>query len=473
MRFDGSEYAEGAVNIREKSWSGAKVGVLGLGKSGRSAARLLARAGASVYASDISQVEELRTQSEDLVELGVDVELGRHDVGKLNACDVIVVSPGISPSASVLRDRGVASRPVISELELAFGFLDSPVVAVTGTNGKTTTAAWIGDMIGRSGLSVGVGGNIGEPLSDFASDRGVDYDWIVAEVSSFQLAHTVDFNPSIGVFLNLGVDHLDRYKTLDEYHADKARLFATATAESRWVLNGEDDGVLRLSASAPGTKCFFWVDSIPAPGEDGAWVAPEGSLTVRYEGVVVKMVRRDELRTLGVHNVANALAACLAAAYARIPMEAVRESLRGFEPLPHRLQPVAEVNGVLWINDSKATNVAASRMAVRALEQPAVLLLGGRGKGESFEALADDLADRVRAVIAYGEAADQIEAELRGWTKLERVEGPFEEVIERARQLAEPGDAVLLAPACASFDMFSDFEERGTRFVELVKERAS
>lgn len=449
------------------------MGVLGLGKSGRSAARLLARVGASVYASDISQAEALRMRSADLAERGIDVELGRHDVAKLNACDVIVVSPGIPPSAPVLRDPGVASRLVISELELAFGFLDAPVVAVTGTNGKTTTTAWIGDMIERSGLRAGVGGNIGEPLSDFAADRGVDYDWVVAEVSSFQLAHTVDFNPSIGVFLNLGADHLDRYKTLDEYHADKARLFANATAENRWVLNGEDEGVLRLSASAAGSRRFFWVENIPPLAEDGAWVAPEGALTVRYEGEEVRLVQRDELRTLGAHNVANALAACLAAACAQVPMEAVRESLRGFEPLPHRLQPVAEVDGVLWINDSKATNVAASRMAVRALGRPAVLLLGGRGKGESFEVLGDEIADRVRAVIAYGEAAAQIEAELGSLTKLVRVEGPFEEVVERARQLAQPGDAVLLAPACASFDMFGDFEERGARFVELVKELTS
>lgn len=456
-----------------ESWSEHRVAVLGLGRSGRAATRLLARAGASVYASDLAADADLRALTDDLRGPRVEVELGRHDVAKLGSCDLLVLSPGIPPSAEVLQAPSVRSIPMISELELAFRSLDAPVIAVTGTNGKTTTTAWIGSMMERAGIRVGVGGNIGLALSELAVQTDAGYEWIVAEVSSFQLAQIDRFKPAIGVFLNLCPDHLDWHVDIDDYYSAKARLFDNADADSRWVLNAEDGGVLRLARGKPGDARYFRVASRPAANEDVAFVDQGDRLVARYGGRRVELVMRHELQLLGAHNVANALATALAAGFADVPLAAMRDGLRDFEPLPHRLQPVAEKAGVLWVNDSKATNVASTRVAIQALSRPVVLLLGGRPKGESFAALVPDLKGRVRAVVAYGEAALQIESELGGELPVSRVDGPFEDVVRRARDLAQPGDSALLAPACASFDMFRDYEERGQRFMDLVNQELS
>lgn len=428
---------------------------------------MLAGVGASVYASDVADDQELRVQVEPVRGLGVEVELGRHDAAILANCDYLVVSPGIPPSADIFKAPDVGERPIISELELAFNFLHAPVIAVTGTNGKTTTAMWIGAMLEDAGLRAGVGGNIGHALSELAADTQ-GFDWVVVEASSFQLAHTVRFNPAIGVLLNLRPDHLDRYVDVERYYADKARLFANATSKSRWVLNAEDEEVLSLAEGCPGRRRYFAVTAELGDDREGAFLAGSRMLTVRGDAEEVDLVDRKELRLLGSHNVANALAASLVAAYARLPVPSVRETLRGFEPLPHRLQPVGEYGGVRWINDSKATNVASTRVALGAIGRPVVLLLGGRGKGESFSDLLSEATGEIRAVVAYGEAAGQIEAELADRVALVRVDGPFEEVVRLASRLARPGDAVLLSPACASFDMFRDFEERGTRFAVLA-----
>ena len=454
------------------SWEGLRVGVLGLGRSGRGAARLLAGVGASVYASDVADDEELRAQAERVRGLGVEVELGGHDAAILASCDYLVVSPGIPPSADIFKTPGIGDRPMISELELAFNFLDAPVIAVTGTNGKTTTTAWIGAMLEDAGLRAGVGGNIGRALSELAAD-GQAFDWVVVEASSFQLAHTVRFNPAIGVLLNLRPDHLDRYVDVERYYADKARLFANATSKSRWVLNAEDEGVIGLTEGCPGRRRYFAVTAELGDDREGAFLGESGALTVRCDAEEVELVDRKEIRLLGSHNVANALAASLVAAYAQLPVPSIRETLRRFEPLPHRLQPVGEYGGVQWINDSKATNIASTRVALGAIGRPVVLLLGGRGKGESFSDLLSEATVEIRAVVAYGEAAGQIEAELADRVSVVREDGPFEEVVRLASRLARPGDAVLLSPACASFDMFRDFEERGTRFAVLAEgERA-
>jgi UDP-N-acetylmuramoylalanine--D-glutamate ligase len=451
-----------------QAWLELRVGVLGLGRSGRAATQLLAQAGASVYASDVADTPELRAQAEGLHGPQVDVELGRHDAGQLQRCDLLVVSPGIPPSAEVFQAPAVRSRPMISELELAFRFLGAPVIAITGTNGKTTTTAWTGAMLEHGGARVGVGGNIGRALSELAADREARHEWVVAEVSSFQLALIERFKPAIGVFLNLCPDHLDWHVDIDDYFAAKARLFDNADSESRWVLNGEDEGVRRLAAGRPGNARYFRVSSELEQGEEGAFLNPDGVLVTRRHGEEVELVNKRELKLLGAHNVANALAAVIVATFVDVPVPAIRDSLREFEPLPHRLQPVVEGGGVLWINDSKATNVASTRMALRSLDRPVVLLLGGRPKGETFASLLPDMTDRVRAVVAFGEAAPQIVAELGGKVQLTREDGPFEEVVRQARELARPGDAVLLAPACASFDMFRNYEERGERFAQLA-----
>jgi UDP-N-acetylmuramoylalanine--D-glutamate ligase len=270
------------------------------------------------------------------------------------------------------------------------------------------------------------------------------------------------------VLTNLAPDHLDWYASVEEYYADKARLFRNATDASRWVLNGEDDAARALPGGAPGARFYFRVDSPPPVGERGGYLAEDGWLTLRLEGSDERLIAASELRLLGRHNVANALAAAIAVRLYGAPADAVAEGLRTFGALEHRMEPVAEREGVLWINDSKATNIASTRVALRSLHRPTVLLLGGRHKGEPYGSLLPDLEGRVRSVIAFGEAADLIVGDLGPHVPVERVDGALDAVVGRAAQLARPGDAVLLSPACSSYDMFRNYEERGRRFRELV-----
>lgn len=450
-------------------WSKRRVGVLGLGRSGRAATRLLARAGAAVYASDVAESAELHDWAARVRGPRVEVELGGHDTTRLATCDMLVASPGIPPDAEVWRASGIRGVPVISEIELAYEFIDAPLIAVTGTNGKTTTTAWIGWLLRSAGMRVGVGGNIGLALSELAA-ANEDYEWIVVEVSSFQLVYTRRFKPAIGVLLNLRPDHIDWHGSEADYFSAKKRLFENADPSSRWVLNGEDENVLGLAAGQLGTARYFQVETPLAAGEEGAYRAADGTLTMRIADDEIELLAGDELRTLGLHNVANALASSIAADYARVPAAAIRDGLKSFEPLPHRLQPVIEKNGVLWIDDSKATNVASTRVALRAMDRPVVLLLGGRAKGQSFASLVTELKGRVRCVIAYGEAAGPIAADLGDAVETITMGHDFGEVVRTALSSAQPGDVVLLAPACASFDMFRDYEQRGERFTELVQQ---
>ena len=446
------------------------VGILGLARSGLAAARLARSRGWGVYASDRSDTPATRAAAAAVRALGGEAEVGRHDVAKLARCARIVLSPGIPPSAAVLREPALAGVEVVAEVEFAFEQLACPVLGITGTNGKTTTTALLAHLLSTAGFDAPAGGNIGTALSELAL-RQPPPDWAVVEVSSFQLGLTRRFAPAVGVLTNLAPDHLDWYPSLQAYYADKARLFQNATPASRWVLNGEDDAVRRLIGDAPGARYLFRVESEPAPGERGGWLSADGWLTLRLdEGAEERLLSARELRLLGRHNVANALAASLAARLAGAAPAAIAAGLRSFAAPEHRLEPVAERGGVLWINDSKATNVASTQVALRSLDCPAVLLLGGRHKGEPYTALLPDLRPRVRRVLAYGEAAERIVVDLAGEVPVERVEGGFTAVVRRAAALARPGDAVLLSPACASFDMFTNYEERGRRFAELVRE---
>lgn len=456
------------MRVLPSSFEGVRVGVLGLGRSGRAATRLLAAHGAEVYASDAANTPEIREAARAARAAGAVADVGGHDLARLRACDLLVVSPGIPPTAAVLQAQEVAGRPIVSELELAFGFLDAPVIAVTGTNGKTTTTVWVGHLLEAAGLRTAVGGNVGTALSEIAL-AAKPLDWVVAEVSSFQLAHIARFKPAVGVVLNLAPDHLDRYADVDRYYADKARIFDTADADSRWVLNGEDEAVLRMARGRPGAVRLFHVASPPAAGADAAWLDARGRLRIRAGGRESELCDRGELALLGRHNVANALAAALAVDWAGVDAASLRRGLLDFRPLPHRLEPVHESGGVLWINDSKATNVASARVALEAMTRPVLLLLGGRHKGEPYTGLEPAMAGRVRAVIAYGEAAPIVERDLAARWRVHRVDAGFERVVALARALAEPGDVVLLAPACSSFDQFRNYEERGERFRALAR----
>ncbi|HUE76544.1 MAG TPA: UDP-N-acetylmuramoyl-L-alanine--D-glutamate ligase [Longimicrobiales bacterium] len=445
------------------------VGVLGLARSGRSAARLALASGSAVFATDAGDTEAVREAAAEIRRHGGEAETGGHTIERLAECDVLVLSPGIPPTAPILSEPRLAGVPWTSELEFAFRRLDAPVIAVTGTNGKTTVTAWAAHLLEHAGVDAVAAGNIGLPLSEVAL-RDPPPEWVVVEASSYQLGRIETFAPRVGVLTNLAPDHLDRYESLAAYYADKAHLFDNAGPESTWVLNADDPEALRLAGDAAGRRLLFRTGSTPAPGESGGWVREDGMLMLRVSGEDEALVRENELRLLGGHNRANALAAALAAFAAAGDVVALVDGLRSFPPLRHRLEPLGEVDGVLWVNDSKATNVASCRVAVESMDRPTVLLLGGRHKGESYGELAPSLEGHVKAVLAYGEAAGAVEADLGGRVRVERLDGPLRSVVWRAAELAEPGDAVLLAPACASFDMFRDYEDRGRQFARLVAE---
>jgi len=446
------------------SWCGpdAEVAVVGLGRSGVAAVRLLAGRGVRVYASDASAEPADRATLDVLRALpGVTLELGVHDLGRIGRAAGVVVSPGVPPIAAPVAAARAAGVGILAELDLGWRALaarGTRAVAVTGTNGKTTTTALVAHLLRVGGVAATAAGNIGRPLCDLAVS-GERYDWVAIEVSSFQLHDAPGFAPEVGVVTNLASDHLDRYATVAEYYADKRRLFRNARAEHHWVLNGDDAGVLDLARGIAGRTAHF---SLRAPA-DGWLDAATRTLRLGAHALLV----RDELALLGDHNVANALAAALAATAVGVAAHDLARGLRTFRALPHRLETVAEKAGVLWINDSKATNVASTRVAIEAMDRPFVLLVGGRHKGEPYTALAP-LLGRCRAVVAYGEAGPLVERDLAGTVPIERG-GEFADVLARAARRARPGDAVLLSPACSSYDMFRNYEERGATFRALVE----
>lgn len=433
--------------------------MLGLGKSGAAASRWLAGRGLRVYASDAAETPAVHATAAELRALGVDARVGGHDGERVRRAAAVVVSPGVPPDVPALvvaRESGVE---IVAELDLAVRVLvGARLLVVTGTNGKTTTAALAAHLLAGSGVDSTVAGNIGRPLIELATDRVPD--WVVVEVSSFQLHDAPHLVPAIGVLTNLAPDHLDRYRDVAAYYADKRLLFRNATPGSMWVVNGDDPDALALAAGAPGVQRRFRLEG---PGD--AWY---DRATARLMLGGAPLLARAKLALLGDHNVANALAAALAVYVAGAAADAIAASLATFRPLPHRLEPIRDVGGVRWVNDSKATNVASTTVAVKAMQGPFLLILGGRHKGESYRRLAAILVGGCRAVVAYGEAREQIVRELADAVPTHSEEA-FDDAVARAAALARAGDTVLLSPACASFDQFASYEERGDRFRRLVE----
>lgn len=440
---------------------GKEIAVLGLGRSGIAAARLLLSRGIKVYASETDSGPDLEKRTAPLGRSGASVQLGGHDLMRIKRAAAVVVSPGIPPGAAPLETARKAGIPIHSEIDV--GFLGLPpqtrCIAVTGTNGKTTTTALVAHLLEASGYRATAAGNIGTPLSQAVMEEE-PYEWLAVEISSFQLHDSAHFAPAIGVLTNLAPDHLDRYPSLDEYYADKARLFHHAGDHSTWIVNGDDAQALAMAAKADGTLKKF---SVVGKG-DGWYDRTKGRLMLGRSSLLL----RNEFSLLGDHNVANALAASLAVQATGAAVGTLAEGLKTFRSLPHRMEPVREVGGVLWVNDSKATNIASTSVALDAMDRPYVLLLGGRHKGEPYTALAEHMKGRCKAVVAFGEAGGKVEQDLKGKVKVVRG-GSFAEVLEKARKLAQPGDAVLLSPACSSYDMFRNYEDRGAQFRAAVE----
>jgi len=445
-----------------------EVAVVGLGRSGRAVAELLAREKARVYASDGGSGPDVRRAAEELLSLGVDAECGAHDLARIAAASLLVASPGVPPSAAPLAAARAAGVRVVSEVEVALSFLPrTRVIAVTGTTGKTTVTALVDLLLRALGRDSVAAGNIGKPLSALAL-RPQPPAWVALELSSYQLHDTPSIRPAVGALTNLAPDHLDRYESLTQYYDDKQLLFRNAAADSRWVSNGDDVEVQRRVSAVSRHHHRF---SLRDAGASASYDRASGQLLLFGS----PFLSRSELPLLGDHNVANVLCALLATAIAdaahQTPDARSRMSaaLRSFTGMPHRLELVAERGGVQWINDSKATNVESTRVAIEAMVRPAVVLLGGKHKGEPYTALVDGLTRHARLVIAYGEAAPLIESDLNGHVPLARLGSSFSEVITHARAAARVGDAVLLSPACASFDMFKNYEERGAEFARLAQ----
>lgn len=443
-----------------------EVAVIGLARSGRGAAKLLRKNGYQVYASDSSDSDDCAGCAKELGALGIATQLGGHDLERLGRAALVVVSPGVPPEAppvALARAKGIR---VVSEVEVALHFLPSSrIIAVTGTNGKTTTTALIAHILQQLSGDAVEAGNIGNALSEVAlADRPPL--WIALEMSSFQLHDTPSLDPLVGVLTNLSPDHLDRYASVEDYYADKARLFSSAHKGSRWVVNADDPLVREMTAAVRGEQRGFSVR-----GEADAFFDRSGDrLVVLGEA----LMPRRQFPLLGAHNVANALAASLAVAVSdpshRTPeaRALTAAALRSFRALPHRLELVGEFEGVQWINDSKATNVSSTAVAIDGMERPTVLLLGGRHKGEAYASLATGIRRTVKKVIAYGEAAPMIERDLARDVALDVRGNDFEDVVAAARSAASAGDAILLSPACSSYDMFRNYEERGERFRALA-----
>ena len=448
-------------------WLKGEIAVIGLARSGRSVATLLARSGNRVYASDAARSPALEATAGELRGDSVDVDLGTHDLGRIGRSSLLVVSPGVPPGSPAIKTARAKKIDVVSEVEIALRFLPKlRYVAVTGTNGKTTTTALAAQLLRALELRAVAAGNIGRPLSDVALDA-TPPQWVALEVSSYQLHDTPGIRPTVGILTNVSPNHLDRYDSVDAYYADKKLLFRNATAASQWVTNHDDPVVKELAADAAGVHARFSI----ARKADAHLDRTTGQLVV----LGTPLIMRSELKLLGDHNVSNALAATLAVMLAHPDHRTtdacglLADGLRSFRALEHRIEVVDEIDDVLWINDSKSTNVASTLVALAGMTRPTVLLLGGTHKGEPYVALEPELKRTVKKVIAYGEAATLIERDLNGMIAVEQGGTDFAEVVARARRASSPGDAILLSPACSSFDMFENYEKRGAAFKQLVR----
>ena len=446
-----------------------EIAVIGLGRSGIAAARLLMREGGRVYASDAGNSAAVAQAAAELRAAGIAADSGTHDLARIARRLAGRRQPRRAARRAAAGRRARAGVPVVGEMEVALLALRGvPYIAVTGTNGKSTVTALAAHLLQALGHRAVAAGNIGRALSDVAL-RDERPDWIALEMSSFQLHDTPSLAPVVGVLTNLSPDHLDRYPSVEAYYADKALLYRNATPASRWVVNADDVLARELGLAAAGTR---WAFSRRDRYATAHYDAAMDALVLYGE----PLIARAALPLLGWHNVENTLAALLAvmvadpAHQAPAARAALADAVRSFHGLPHRLEVVADVGGVRWINDSKATNVTSARVAIEAMTQPTVVLLGGKHKGEPYTALVGPLTQHAKLVIAFGEAGPLIAHDLEGRVPLARGGSSFDEVMQAARAAAGPGDAVLLAPACSSFDMFTNYEERGEAFRRLAQQ---
>lgn len=447
------------LNVKDK-----KVLVVGIARSGIAVAKFLLEQGSRVVLTDTKSLAELAGTLREIPAGSVEIIAGRQPEITPGAYDFLVVSPGVPLTIPPIQRAFELGLPVLSELELAYWYARSPIVAITGTNGKTTTTTLIGEIFKNAGISTCVGGNIGLPLVLEVGRYGPE-DVIVAEVSSFQLECIQSFKPKVSILLNFTPDHLDRHGTMENYIAAKARIFENQDSGDYTILNYDDPGVAALRTKTPGKVIFF---SRQHKLEEGIFVE-NGNIILKLGATASQVCSTKDVFIKGAHNLENALAAAAAAAVMGVPAELIGRTLRNFRGVAHRLELVAEIDGVKFINDSKGTNPDASIKALEAYDEPIVLLAGGRNKGSDFSEFARKVKDKVRTLVVLGECKAEIREAVSktGFTAIYEAED-FDEAVRIAAEKSEAGQIVLLSPACASWDMFKNFEERGERFKEVV-----
>ncbi|HOV43913.1 MAG TPA: UDP-N-acetylmuramoyl-L-alanine--D-glutamate ligase [Syntrophothermus lipocalidus] len=439
--------------------------VIGLAKSGVAVARTLARRGGRVTVYDQKAEEQLGKALAELAEFDVKKVLGEELTIKPGEYDLAVVSPGVSMDAEVVRRVIEAGTPVIGEIELAYHLKNDAVeiVAITGTNGKTTTTAFVAEILDKSGVNTAACGNIGVPLISVIDE--IEHGVVSVEVSSFQLETIREFHPRVAAVLNITPDHLDRHGTMEQYVEAKAKILSNQGPDDFSVLNYEDAWVRRLKTEAKSQVIFF---STARRLPRGVYVE-DGKIKARLYDDEVVICPRENVALRGEHNLENVLCAVGIAIALGVKPDTIADTLRSFKGVRHRLEEVRRVNGVLYVNDSKGTNPESTIKALQAFQEPVILIAGGRNKGADFTVLSRVIKDKVRHLVLVGEASLLIREKVleQGFQHID-VAKSFEEAVYRAKELARPGDVVLLSPACASWDMFNSFEERGDLFCQLV-----
>jgi UDP-N-acetylmuramoylalanine--D-glutamate ligase len=450
------------VNRRLKV--GTKVLVVGLGKSGTAAALWLARQGARVTVSEAQDESAFdRRLLGELSRADIEIEFGDHKMGSFVDSDFIVVSPGVPLDITPIVEASNRGVPVVGELELAWTHLRTPCIAVTGTNGKSTTVKLIGEMLSRAGRRVFVGGNIDFPLTDYiAGDQDADY--VVLEVSSFQLDSSTTFSPLVSLILNISPDHLDRYADYEAYIRSKERIFANQGPGQTLIINDEDSV---LGSLDPNNGSLVYRYGIKKE-EDRQCFIEDGRIAVEIGGHERLTFELDRFTLPGIHNHGNVMAAVLATRVIGTPPDAIQEGIDDFKGLPHRIELIGTIGGVAFYNDSKATNIDAAIKSITSFSRPVVLIAGGRHKGSDYLPLVNAAEGRVKAAVFMGESSTLLAAAFNGeipWSEVRSMD----DAVYRAYDRAQEGDVVLLAPACSSFDMFRNYQHRGMAFQEAVR----
>lgn len=461
MEYDTRNKWELGKDIRD-----IPVTVIGAARSGVGVAKLLSSRGARVFVSDNGDATKLQHFLNELDRFTIPYETGEHSEQVYDA-ELLVLSPGVPSDSPVVIEAQKRGIVVVSELEVASWFCHVPIIAVTGTNGKTTTTTLIGRMLHDGGRQHIVAGNIGDAFSNHAAQLNSN-SLAVVEVSSFQLDHIVRFKPKVAIILNITPDHLNRYgNSMERYAASKARIFMNQDSHDLLIYNADDPVVTRLVQQSRSRTLPF---SIKKAFNEGAYLERQ-QLVVNLDGKKRVVIDRSSMVLPGIHNVTNALAAILAVTAFGVDVEILRQTLSAFRGVEHRLEFVEEINGVRFVNDSKATNVESTWHALRSFDTPLVLLLGGRDKGNDYSHIEKLVKEKVKAIIAIGESAHTVEDHFKSIVKVVRA-ASMESAVNESLRLAQSGDTVLLSPSCASFDWFENYEHRGNVFKQCVRSLA-